>query len=702
LTASRGARLAGLAGLFVLALWLRGVHLGAGLPEVWEEAIPVREAVELWGPPGGDLHLDPGFFKYPSLTIYLNFLAQGAWYFGLSLAGRIDSLNDFRQLLAQDLGAAVLLGRGLQAVLGALLVLPAVFLSGRLAGRTAGWLAGALVAVLPLAVRESQVIGPDPALALFAGAALVAAVGIVDTGSRRSYLWAGLWIGLAASAKYPGALLVVALLTAHAIRVRREEGPAAGVVLSTLLIQAFFLAGLAFAATSPYVLLDPGSALRDIGFESRHMAIGHLGREQGRAFAYYVSRGLPQGWTPVGALLALAGVVVLLARRETRVRAIPGALFATVFLLVLGSWRMAAPRYLLPLAPLGAAWGGALVAIVAAGARRPSVSRLLLGGGAVLLLAAPAVTTLRQLQERGGVDSRVSAAAWIEQNVPAGSSILVERYGPEPDPDTYLVLYLPFHAVAPHVYDDAYVTHLYRTFDYVVLSSGVSARYLAKPLEYPQQASFYPALLHGFREVAVFDGRLTTGPVIRILERRRDAPVPGVAALPAAYFANEKGNGPLAEYLSALGTVLVREGEEEEGFRLLNEAVEMDGESAKVWGNLGAMRVRSGRPEEALLAFRRAQDLAPEDPEVAYNLGTLFARMGERRQAAEQFQRAIRSRPGMEEAYLPLARVLVEEVRYAQARAVLHQFLDRFPRSPQREAARDALGQLARMGPGRP
>jgi Tfp pilus assembly protein PilF len=112
--------------------------------------------------------------------------------------------------------------------------------------------------------------------------------------------------------------------------------------------------------------------------------------------------------------------------------------------------------------------------------------------------------------------------------------------------------------------------------------------------------------------------------------------------------------------------------------------------------------VRSGRPEEALLAFRRAQDLAPEDPEVAYSLGTLFARMGERRQAAEQFQRAIRFRPGMEEAYLPLARVLVEEVRYAQARAVLQQFLDRFPRSSQREAAREALGQLARMGPGRP
>jgi len=688
--------------LFLLALLVRSVHLDAGLPEVWEEAIPVQEAVEFWGQPGHGIELNPGFYKYPSLTFYMNFLGQATWYFGLSLAGRVDSLNDFRQLLAQDPGAAVRVGRWLQALLGALLVVPTVLFARRLAGGLAGWTAGALVAILPVAVGESQLVTPDMALTLFTAAALATAVTLEATGSRSSYLWCGLWIGLAASAKYPGAFLVVPLVAAHAIRVRREGEPAGSILVSSLLGQALFAALLAFAATSPYVLLHLRSALADIGFESRHMALGQLGREQGRAIGYYVLHAIPRGWTPVVAGAAVAGGVWLLARRATRPRALPGALFALVFLLVLGSWRMAAPRYLLPLVPLGAAWAGALVGGIAGLPRPRALSPALAGAGALLLLLVPAVATHRQLEGRGSRDSRVAAGEWIAEHVPEGSSILLERYGPEPDPDTYVTLYIPFHSLHPHVYDDAYVANLYRTFDYIVLSSGVSARYLAHPREYPREASFYPALAYGFREVAVFDNTSTSGPVIRILEHREDSTLPGIDVLPPAFFTREAGNVPLAEFYSSLGTVLVRQGNEEDGFRLLGEAVDMAPESVQVWGNLGSMRARSGQLEEALLAFRRAQTLAPEDAKVAYNLGTVFAKMGEGDQAAAEFQRAIRYSPSMEAAYLPFARVLVEEVHYAQARAVLRQFLDRFPRSSQRASAEEALQQLELMGPGRP
>lgn len=701
MTRAEGGWRAGLFALFLLALFARGVHLGSGVPGAWEEAIPAQEAIGLWGEPGQSLDLNPHSFRYPSLTIYLNFLAQAGWYFGLSLVGRVDSLNDFRQVLALDPGAAVRLGRWLQVLLGALLVLPAASLGRRLAGRTAGLTAGALAAVLPLGVAESQGVTPDPALALFAGAALVAAVGVVTSGARASYLWCGFWIGLAASSKYPGALLAVALLTAHAMRVRGEGRTPGSVFLSPLLLQSLVAAALAFLATSPYVLLDAGSAAADLGFEGRHMAIGQLGQEQGRAFWFYLVRGFPEGWTIPVSLAALAGGALLLRRRDTLPRALPGAVFAAVFLLVLGSWRMAAARYLLPLVPLGAAWAGSVVAGIPGAVRRPAYGRLATAGGLVLLLALPSLASYRIVKGRTAVDSRVAALEWIEEHVPEGSSILLERYGPEPDRKRYRVLYLPFHSIHPHVYDAAYVASLYRHFDYIVLSSGVSARYLADPREYPQQATFYTSLRQGFREVVKFD-RDTSGPVIRILERRPDSTLPGIEALEASYFASQVGNSAFAEFLSALGTVLVRQGEAEEGFRFLTEAVELDPENVKAWGNLGAMRVQAGDEERALLAYRRAQSLAPEDPDVAYNLGTLFARMGEGKQAADQYRLAIRLRPGMEAAYIPLARVLVQEVHYAQARGVLQQFLDRFPRSSDRGAALEALEQLKMMGPGRP
>src|SRR5207244_5897414 len=65
--------------LAALALRLHGI--GWGLPEVFEEAYPFKAAWEMWGwGPQRGLDLNPHFFKYPSLTLYLQFLVQGILY----------------------------------------------------------------------------------------------------------------------------------------------------------------------------------------------------------------------------------------------------------------------------------------------------------------------------------------------------------------------------------------------------------------------------------------------------------------------------------------------------------------------------------------------------------------------------------------------------------------------------------------------
>ncbi|HET9233181.1 MAG TPA: tetratricopeptide repeat protein, partial [Candidatus Eisenbacteria bacterium] len=146
---------------------------------------------------------------------------------------------------------------------------------------------------------------------------------------------------------------------------------------------------------------------------------------------------------------------------------------------------------------------------------------------------------------------------------------------------------------------------------------------------------------------------------------------------------------------------LVEQGEKDLGFRLLQEAVDMDAKNAVVWGNLGAMRLRNAQLEDALAALRRAQEIAPKDAGVLYNLGVLYERMGEARQSAESLQEAIAYDPSLEMAYFLLARVLIEDDRYEGARLVLREFLVRFPRSADRKRAENALQSLDGMGPGR-
>ncbi len=692
----------GLVLLTGLALLLRVLRLGWGLPQVFEEASPVREAIGFWGIPGGGLDLNPHFFKYPSLTFYSNFIVQAVWFLWLSLTGVASSLNDFRQILSQHLDWAVLLGRWLQAVTGALVVIPTFLLARRLAGAWAGWIAAALVAVIPVAVTESRLVGPDMALTLFAAAALVAATRIAERGERSDYLWCGLWIGLAAASKYPGALLIAALVAAHARTViARREGPVA-VVFSGLLWQGLFTSAVAFAAASPYVLLDASAAMADIGFERRHMVLGHLGRERGSAMAYYLGHAIPQGWTPVVAGAALVGLVLLLARRETRGKALPGAVFGVTALLIFGSWKMAAPRYLLPLVPLAAAWAGAAVVGVARGLPLPRVaSRGILVALAAVTVAWPLAQVVRGVEKRDRQDSRVAAEAWIQANVPAGSTLLVERYGPRPDPDRFHVLYLPFHGISPHIYDPAYSPPLYATFDYAVFSSGVYARYLADPREYPAETAFYGEMNRAFDEAAVFSSDDYLGPTVRILKRDPGARMKNLSAIPQSFFDGLAGRSELAEFFSALGTVLVGQGSDSLGFRMLREAVGMDPGNARAWGNLGAMQIHVGQFSDAYNSLREAKQLAPRSPEVAFNLAIYFARSGEPSQAIDAYRQAIALKPEMEEAYIGLARVLVEDNQFAEARGVLRAFLDRFPRSSQRAAAESALAELARMGPGK-
>ena len=692
----------GVLGLLGVGAVVRAIHLDWGLPEIYEEAIPVREAIEFWGAPGRQFDFNPQFFKYPSLTFYLNFFLQAVWYFWLSLSGSVGSLNEFRQILADDLPRAVFLGRCLQVVLGTLLILPVVQFAKLLAGNWGGLCAGALVAVLPMAVVESQVVSPDMALTLFAALALVSATQVAVRNRRNDYLWCGVWIGLAAASKYPGALLVPALFAGHALRERKPNSGPADLLLSGLVWQGLGTALVVFFVASPFVFLNPGLALEDISFEQRHMAFGHFGREEGRALGFYLGQAIPKGWTPVVAVAAVAGLASLLINATTRRRAIPGCVYGLILLAVLGFWKMAASRYVLPLVPVAVAGAGALVAKIAG-----LNLRLSRGGGILavlitgLLLMGPLRVTMDEVAFRGRKDSRQVADSWISENVPEGSALLVERYGPEPAPDRYLTLYLPFHGVTPHIYDGAYLSEFYATFDYVVLSTGVSARYLARPREYPWQVAFYAHIDRDFREVARFSPGVYTGPEIRILKNRAPVKVNDLSRIPPSLFNSQKGNSRFAEYLSTLGTVLVRQGNIDAGFELLQEAVNMDPENVQAWGNLGAMSLAQGRDENALQALRKARELDPENGRVWFNLGRVFSQMGESRQAADAYQKALAFLPELEDAYLGLARSLVEDDRFAQARAVLQEFLRRFPRSDKTGAAKGALEELRLMGPGR-
>jgi hypothetical protein len=427
----RAAEVASAAAVLGLAATLRVVGAGSGLPLPLlnpDEANIVPRAWELVH--GGGL--DPGWYDYPSLIF-------------LVLAPTQIALDE------PSYGAA----RVVAVLIGMLGVAAAWWLGHAAYGRLAGLTGAAGVAVATTHVAYSRMAVTDVLLTL----GVTVTLALLVTGRLE---WAGVAAGLAASAKYPGAVLLAPLVVAAWGAWRR-------------LAVALALAAAAFVATSPFVVVHAGAAWDDLDRVQSLAQDGWLGFEDDPSTPVAFVERL---WETVGPLMlvAAAGLVLALLRR-TRSDLVLGA-FLAVYALSLAPVEAHFDRYVLPLVP---------VAAVMAGRARPLVP---------IALAAMLVPLWWSVEDAGsltGRDPRLDAAAWIEKVVPQNDRLAA-------DPST-----LP---LAGRKVVRLELPGPGRPFDprrdlgtlqadgvrWLVVSGVVTDRVLAAAGSYPREAAFYRRL----------------------------------------------------------------------------------------------------------------------------------------------------------------------------------------------------------------
>ncbi len=509
---------------FAAALAVRLHGLGWGETDFYEEATPMWKAWEMsgWGPERS-LDPNPRFFHYPSLVFYVQMLGQGILYLILQATGRIESTLDFRVLFAMDRAPFFLTARTVTAVFGAATV-AATYVLGRVAaGRAAGVLAALFLLLDPLHVHESQRVEVDVPLAAFATWTLIESILVTRRSGKGASLRAGLALGLAASAKYTGAFLAIPVAVAHFLAARPPRTRKDALLSLSV---AYGAAILAFALTSPFVILDAGRAWHDLATEREHMTLGHFGGEEKGAVETYakILTNDALGW-PL-ALIVLAGVVVAAAQRRTWAWVLGSHVLVTLGILM--SWTMVADRYLLFVLPALLVFGAALLARDSpegAPQRLPRFARTALisaFAGFVLVSFGTSVHSSRAAP----IDARTTAKRWIEARCPTGTFVLVEPRGPDffdtvefvrldsdvrakvgADLQKRIVLaelQLPMFQVGPERSAPFYDLALYPDADLVMTTSGVRSRYLRDPARFPQQVAFYADLDARFRRVQEF------------------------------------------------------------------------------------------------------------------------------------------------------------------------------------------------------
>jgi hypothetical protein len=496
-----------LAAILAGAAALRFIGLGAGIPYAVgvDEPQILDRAVGMMG--SGSLH--PHFYDYPTLYIYVQLATACLRFMTGAMAG------EWRSLAEVSPADFYVWGRAVTAALGTLTVF-LVYLIGLRWGTRPALLGAALLAVMPLHVRESHYILTDVPVTFFVTLTLLLALRAHEQPRAATFAAAGAAAGLAAATKYPGALALVLPLIAVWMTPAARPSRLAGA------LAAIGASAAAFLLAAPYTVLDLPAFLNGYARLMTYYTATHLPEPAWVIYLKHLRINLQ--WPAL--LLALGGVVLAIVRAikgPGRVRWTLLVVFPLLYLWFISRQTLVFGRYLMPLVPFVCLLAATAVVSGVSQLRRFSIPRPLRTSLIVALtVAALLPATIASIQfnrtlTRAGTASL--AYAWLTSHVPRDATLVVETGGP-------VLGYGPFQSRhVRQLRDEDYQQYVQSGVDYLVASSHSYGRYLEAPHVYPREYAEYMRLFEQSQEVARFTpSPEQPGPELRIYRVTPSAP----------------------------------------------------------------------------------------------------------------------------------------------------------------------------------
>ncbi len=415
------------------AATVRALSLTSGLPYTTyvDEPSPLRAAAVVIA----NRTWQPGSYNYPPLTAY----ATAATSFVLNVlpgdsnvnAGAKATVNQpfpssavkhgsvrYGLIYSSDL---IFAGRLVVLILSVGTVLLSALLALHLWGRRAGVIAALLTATIPALLTRSAIVIVDTPAAFFATACLLCAAYVRN--ARRPMLWAlmgGASAGLAAAAKYPTAVVLLAVVTVIALSSESSLRHRLAMTCGALVA---FAAAIAIAA--PTLLFRT----REVLDELRHQSSIYDGKA-GTTYWHELLRGNEVGILLV--VVALVGCIELLRSGRTRTTMLGFLVFAIAFVVPLARHPYQPFRNVLPLLPfLGVAASVAIVTGVDVLGRalhiaRPARAGITLAMSLFLCGVMTASASRYYYDSRIDItDTRIQTREWLADRVGPDDDVLV-------------------------------------------------------------------------------------------------------------------------------------------------------------------------------------------------------------------------------------------------------------------------------------
>jgi len=493
--------------------------------------------------------LNPHFFAYPSLLIYINAIIFGLY---LYLHGSIISYEQY------------LIARLIVAVFGTGIIALTYLIGKELFNSKTGIIAATIFTVLPLAVNDSHYGTVDIPLTFFITLSILCTYYLIQKGTVKWYVICGICIGLTTATKYSGGLLALVLLIAFIVRLKFQFHINSGNFFRVLypnelskLCIAYAMMMVSFFLATPYVILENNSSLKDILYESTHLTEGHgnLFINTSIGYIYHLKTSLYTGLTPPILLLCFLGIFLLVLSvfshpREAKKIIAVTLIFSWIipYYCIAGSWEVKFARYVIPLLPL--------LSICAAYAVNLIIEKILeylkcsqhshklpfetIVSAIVVfsVIISPICTSINVDNNFKTEDTRTASLNWIDSNIPYNSKIIWQVFGPD--------IFLLNKYYEKSVFPDITQEDLKVRPDFLIFNSysyGMSLYYPSELGEYPQKRDnsksekeyfrflnnsytlikeFYPSQVGDIHPYGVpiskINGTLT-GPIIKIYMR---------------------------------------------------------------------------------------------------------------------------------------------------------------------------------------
>ncbi|MFN8534252.1 MAG: DUF2298 domain-containing protein [Dehalococcoidia bacterium] len=368
--------------------------------------------------------LNPHFFAYGSFPLYL-----------LKLAAHVASSVQ-PSFANADLR---LVARALSALFDAGSVLMVYFIGLKLGSRAVGLIASALVAFSAIHIQLAHFYAVDSTLVFLLLVAIWLGLSLIDRPSPLKAIALGVIFGLALATKVSVAPLGLAVAGAHLLALGKRDRQSRISPVEQLLgglALTFVAAGLVFIITQPFTLLDRETFIANVTEQSemvRRLRDYPYTRQyiDTPEYWYQISQlslfglGLPFG------VVAWLGLVYALGRAALLRR--PGEilllLWVVPYFLINGGFEVKFLRYMLPLVPFLALFAARglvdLTAVLGRLGRGGLISGRLVTG---FVLASTILWGLAYTQIYSRPHPGAQMSAWIQANVPGGSSIVKEHW----------------------------------------------------------------------------------------------------------------------------------------------------------------------------------------------------------------------------------------------------------------------------------